>query len=282
MRSFFSFDPSRDLGRVLAVVGFAVIGAGCDAAPRITPEPRLEHKERAGQQREGWTPPDSRAVSLLKTTELRFHELLRDKRGKKKAVPNSLEQRLVQPSKQARPSEVSRKKRHLPRVKQKRSLKRGDVSHRLRSEPRRERRRVTVRHAAPKNGDVRASTDTDKERLPSIAVAPLRVKRLVVTNKIANREPVSADRLIADGSPLIAFVEVENTRDRPVEIEVVFRHSSGREVGFVTLEIPAARRRWRTWARTRRITNAGEWTVELRSVKGAVLKSAAFSAFAVK
>jgi hypothetical protein len=58
---------------------------------------------------------------------------------------------------------------------------------------------------------------------------------------------------------------------------VVFRHEGGREVGNVSLSIPGDAPRWRTWARSRLISEPGQWRAILRAGDGTELASTAFT-----
>src|SRR5688572_21765898 len=51
---------------------------------------------------------------------------------------------------------------------------------------------------------------------------PVQVKRLVVTDRIEDREPVADSKLRADGTQVFAFVELANLSTDAQSIEIVF------------------------------------------------------------
>lgn len=97
----------------------------------------------------------------------------------------------------------------------------------------------------------------------------LSVRRLVVSEDIENREPVgAASRFDRETDRLFAFVEAVNESDEAGELVVTFESEDGTEVGFITLEIPANARRWRTWAWSQNIHEVGSWTAVIRTADG--------------
>lgn len=254
---------------------------GCDRPPDIGAEPTElrgaeahdPERQSRGLQRPAWMPPDGRVQQLLESHPVELKQILaQDGEGPKfHRDPAKLKRPRSQPS-QERINEATLKPEHVARSKRK-PFKTQDGDRK--GTPLASRTSVQPDHPASA-----PAAPSEGSKSPSTLASSVRVKRLLVTDRVEHREPVASDRLVADGTPLIAFVEVENRGAEPAELEVVFVHSSGRKVGFVTLEIPANRRRWRTWARTRRITLAGDWTAKVRFVGGKQLAATAFSAAA--
>ncbi len=109
------------------------------------------------------------------------------------------------------------------------------------------------------------------------AAAELSVKRLVVTHAIENREPVAAAELsIGDGRAVFAFVELANPNAEEQKISVTFENGA-RSVGHVELSVPGNSRRWRTWAKTRNIREAGDRQAVVRNANGQELSRTPFS-----
>jgi hypothetical protein len=104
-----------------------------------------------------------------------------------------------------------------------------------------------------------------------------RVKRLVLTRGIENKEPIDTSAFKPDGSPVYAFVELENAAASDETIEIVFEHESGQKVGFVKLDVPKEHERWRTWGRTRQIKKSGAWAAVVLSASGEELMRQAFT-----
>lgn len=110
------------------------------------------------------------------------------------------------------------------------------------------------------------------------ASSKLRVKRLVVADRVTNREPVGAKALFraADAERIYAFVEVENASGEQAEITVAFEPPGGGAAkGNVSLAVGASPR-WRTWAFTRAARSAGVWTAVVRAPGGDVLARTPF------
>ncbi len=104
----------------------------------------------------------------------------------------------------------------------------------------------------------------------------LSVTRLVVTDRIEDREPVEADQFTTRGAQVYAFVELSNSDSEDHKIEIVFEHESGQKVGFVQLPVPKDKRRWRTWGKTQQIKKSGRWVATVRTEEGTELMRQAF------
>jgi len=123
-----------------------------------------------------------------------------------------------------------------------------------------------------------APSKADKNKNKGEKPAKLAVKRLVLAQGVKNREPVQVGRSFygPEAERIYAFVEVENKSDHEGEISVAFiPPGGGAAVGNVTLEVGSSPR-WRTWAYTRGVQKAGEWTAVVRSETGEVLAREAF------
>ena len=113
---------------------------------------------------------------------------------------------------------------------------------------------------------------------PSARPAELKVKRLVVAEGVADREPVEAGTSFKAGEVerIYAFVELENASREPGQVTVAFEPAGGGGAsGNVTLEVGGAPR-WRTWAYTRAAKRPGAWTAVVRSADGEVLARTPF------
>lgn len=121
-----------------------------------------------------------------------------------------------------------------------------------------------------------------REAAPStpsrVGVSALKVKRLVVTTGVEDREPLkSGDALPADGSAIYAFAELANPVGSSENVRITFERKGGAErVGDVTLPIPANTSRYRTWAFTRYIRTPGVWEAVLWSESGVELERTSF------
>jgi hypothetical protein len=106
----------------------------------------------------------------------------------------------------------------------------------------------------------------------------VKVKRFVVATGVEDREPlVSSDALPSDGTAIYAFAELANPVGDSENVRVTFERKGGSErVGDVTLPIPAATPRHRTWAFTRFIRTAGVWEAVLWSENGSELSRTSF------
>jgi hypothetical protein len=106
----------------------------------------------------------------------------------------------------------------------------------------------------------------------------LRVKRLLVTTGVKDREPLaSGAALPSDGSPIYAFAELSNPDGESENVRITFERQAGAErVGNVTLPVPGKVSRHRTWATTRFIRAAGVWEAVLWSESGSELARTSF------
>ena len=112
----------------------------------------------------------------------------------------------------------------------------------------------------------------DVEQAPETApLAPLQLKRLVITDLIEEREPAEAQLTVGSEKPVIAFIELASGEGEAQQITVRFEHETGKQVGFVKLDVPAEKRRWRTWGQTRHIQEPGAWTAVVTDQAGKVL-----------
>jgi hypothetical protein len=105
-------------------------------------------------------------------------------------------------------------------------------------------------------------TPSGPAKAESALVSALKVKRLVVTTGVKDREPVAdGDALLANGSPIYAFAELSNPMGDSENVRITFERKGGAErVGNVTLPVPGQVARHRTWAVTRFIRAAGVWS----------------------
>ena len=105
----------------------------------------------------------------------------------------------------------------------------------------------------------------------------LKVKRVVVTRKITEREPAAGDEFSPGSAPIYAFIELENSASEARSIRVVFQNQDTRaSVGHVKLTIPAGQARYRTWGNTRLIQDPGHWVAVVSTNDGTELGRAAF------
>lgn len=103
------------------------------------------------------------------------------------------------------------------------------------------------------------------------------VRRLVVAHDIAEREPVVGTTPITTTQERVyAFLEVRNPGVEARAVRVYFDGPAGRRVGNVTLEVPGAQRRFRTWGYTRYIETPGTWRALVVTEDGTVLASQEF------
>lgn len=104
----------------------------------------------------------------------------------------------------------------------------------------------------------------------------LAIQRLVLASRVVDREPeVALEPKINE--PLLAFVEAKNGASEDEGIVVTFEHESGKKVGFVELNVPGGAKRWRTWARTKNLKEAGNWVAVVRSTTGQELGRTSFT-----
>jgi hypothetical protein len=105
----------------------------------------------------------------------------------------------------------------------------------------------------------------------------LKLKRIVVTRKIENREPVAGEDFSVGSAPVYAFVELENSAKDARNIRVLFQNEDTKAtVGHVKLTVPAAQARFRTWGNTRMIRDAGHWVAVVSTLDGVELGRAPF------
>ena len=109
------------------------------------------------------------------------------------------------------------------------------------------------------------------------SVGDLKLKRLVVTRKIENREPTASDDFKLGEAPVYAFVELENSAASSRGIRVLFENEDTKTtVGHVKLTVPAAQPHYRTWGNTRMIRDAGHWVAVVTTADGIELGRAPF------
>lgn len=104
----------------------------------------------------------------------------------------------------------------------------------------------------------------------------IRVKRLVVTQAVEDREPVAVQE-VSSSTPVIAFVEVATDGREDQNVVVTFEHETGDRVGLVNLNVPGNKSRWRTWGRTYDVNRDGRWTAVVRDSRGEELGRTAFT-----
>jgi Protein of unknown function (DUF2914) len=105
----------------------------------------------------------------------------------------------------------------------------------------------------------------------------LKLKRIVVTRKIENREPVAGSDFNLGNAPVYAFVELENSAKDARNIRVLFQNEDTKaSVGHVKLTVPADQARFRTWGNTRMIRDPGHWVAVVSTVDGVELGRAPF------
>lgn len=109
---------------------------------------------------------------------------------------------------------------------------------------------------------------------PAKTPGPIRVKRLLVTDRIEGREPVPAKLAVTD-DVIYAFAELENPAADERRVRISFEHGSKR-IGNVPLSVPASHKRFRTWGGTRLIDAPGRWDAVVRADDGTELARASF------
>jgi hypothetical protein len=103
------------------------------------------------------------------------------------------------------------------------------------------------------------------------------VKRLVLAHGVADREPQEATTSFnTKDDRVYAFVEVENPTKSEDQIVVVFQPPSGPAHAEIPLKVGDSSR-FRTWAFTRRVHEAGDWGVVVRDTHGRVLARQSFT-----
>ncbi len=121
---------------------------------------------------------------------------------------------------------------------------------------------------------------TDEAERPDTPASSegLELARLIVTQKIDNREPEQADEMVMGDSPIIAFVEMKNGGEAPAKILVTFEEAEGdSKVGFVELDVPPNKHGWRTWGHTRMIKAPGQWVAVVQGADGRELGRTPFT-----
>lgn len=108
-------------------------------------------------------------------------------------------------------------------------------------------------------------------------LAALRIKRLVVTQAVEDREPVDVDEVVDSETPVIAFVEVTSGAAEDQQVVVSFEHEGGHSAGGLNLSVPGNKPRWRTWGRTYNIKQGGRWTAVVRDSRGEELGRTEFT-----
>lgn len=113
---------------------------------------------------------------------------------------------------------------------------------------------------------------------PLPPASTLRVKRLLVTTGVKDREPLAdGAALPSDGTPIYAFAELSNPDGESENVRITFERRGGAErVGNVTLPVPGKVSRHRTWATTRFIRAPGVWEAVLWSESGSELGRTSF------
>ncbi len=102
------------------------------------------------------------------------------------------------------------------------------------------------------------------------------IKRLVVAEGVKDHEPVRAGTFFTGDKKIYAFVEVENPGKEEGEIVVSFEPPDGSAPrGDVTLNVGATPR-YRTWAYTRGVRQAGTWVAVVKNRRGEELGRAPF------
>jgi hypothetical protein len=105
----------------------------------------------------------------------------------------------------------------------------------------------------------------------------LKLKRVVVTRQIQNREPVVGEDFKLGSAPVYAFVELENSARDARSVRVMFQNEDTKAtVGHVKLTVPAASERFRTWGNTRMIRDPGHWVAVVSTADGVELGRAPF------
>jgi hypothetical protein len=101
----------------------------------------------------------------------------------------------------------------------------------------------------------------------TLAADRVSVRRLVVTHAVREREPIEPAELVS-GTSIMAFVELANQDGVERNVVVTFEREGRPAVGHVKLHVPAKSPRFRTWARTRNVTEAGTWEAVITSDDG--------------
>jgi hypothetical protein len=122
-----------------------------------------------------------------------------------------------------------------------------------------------------------AALATTSDANLSASEGSLKLKRVVVTHKIENREPTAGDDFTLGSAPVYAFVELENSGSAPRAIRVMFENEDTKAtVGHVKLSVRASQSRYRTWGNTRLIRDPGHWVAVVSTTDGVELGRAPF------
>jgi hypothetical protein len=111
----------------------------------------------------------------------------------------------------------------------------------------------------------------------SKGLAALKIKRLVVTQAVEDREPVAVTDVVDSETPVIAFVEVASGSTEEQQVVVTFEHEAGDQVSPVNLSVPGNKPRWRTWGRTYNVNRDGRWIAVVRDSRGEELGRTEFT-----
>ena len=135
---------------------------------------------------------------------------------------------------------------------------------------------ATTASARVTNRAPHTQRETERE-----ASGDIRITRLVLATDVVDRTPVGAATTFraADTERLFAFFEVRNDAAIESELVVVFRRTGSTdrdERGGVSLTVPAAQRRFRTWSFTRHAKAPGGWEAVVRTPDGRELARAPF------
>lgn len=120
------------------------------------------------------------------------------------------------------------------------------------------------------------TSPAEKKPTDGAMSAPLVAKRFVIAGGVEDREPLPVETLRVNDT-VTAFLEMVNESDQQGSVEIVFEHESGEKVGFISLPVPAASPRHRTWGRTRLIQKPGNWTAVVTGENGKELARQSFS-----
>lgn len=136
---------------------------------------------------------------------------------------------------------------------------------------------------------------TDADETPStpepsraVAAAPstpvlhevdgLSLGRLQLATAIEDREPVSpGTAFTTTDERIFAFLQLRNDGDAERTVVVTFERPDGARVGNATLAVPGHQPRWRTWASTRHVRQAGRWTAHVETEDGEPVGTLAFT-----
>jgi Protein of unknown function (DUF2914) len=107
--------------------------------------------------------------------------------------------------------------------------------------------------------------------------AKLSVKRLALAHGIDGHEPEEvASTFRSNEDRVYAFVELANPSGAEDAISVVFQPPHGAALPEIPLKVGKSAR-FRTWAFSRQVHDAGEWTVVIRGARDRVLARQTFT-----